>query len=347
MTFAESTCEAVVCTLAAARDRALNVHGEDKITKLMVYASDQTHFTFQKASKLVGIPPRNFRVLATSSHTEFALSPDILRATMEADVSQGLVPLYVCATVGATPSGAVDPIDSLAKTATCFGAWLHVDAAFAGSACICPEYRHYLNGVELADSISMNPHKWLLSNMGCSCLWLKNPKLLVDSLSSKPEILRNKATEFEDVIDYKDWQIALSRRFRALKLWIVLRRYGSTNLISHIRSDIEMAKHFESLIQNDKLFELVVPRKFSLVCFILRPVGRDNEDVTKINQKLLEAVNSSGEAHMTHAVIGGKFAIRCAIGGTLTEKCHIDNLWMLIRKKAVAITYPGLSALKN
>ncbi|KMT18885.1 hypothetical protein BVRB_2g029860 [Beta vulgaris subsp. vulgaris] len=335
----ESTCEAVVCTLAAARDRALKVHGEEKITKLVVYASDQTHFTFQKASKLVGIPPQNFRVLATSSHTEFALSPDVLRAAMEADILQGLVPLYVCATIGATPSGAVDPIDGLAKTARTFGAWLHVDAAFAGSACICPEYRHYLNGVELADSISMNPHKWLLSNMGCSCLWLKNPKVLVDSLSSKPEILRNKATEFEDVIDYKDWQIALSRRFRALKLWIVIRRYGSMNLTSHIRSDVKMAKHFESLVQNDKLFELVVPRKFSLVCFKLRSVCKE-EDERVINQKLLEFINSSGKAYMTHAMIGGTFAIRCAIGGTLTEKCHIDSLWKLIQEKAIAIIYP-------
>lgn len=179
----------------------------------------------------------------------------------------------------------------------------------------------------------MNPHKWLLTNMDCSCLWLKNPKILVDSLSSKPEILRNKATELENVIDYKDWQIALSRRFRALKLWIVIRRHGSTELISHIRSDIELAKFFELLINTDKQFELVVPRKFSLICFILKPVGRDGNG-TVINQKLLEAVNSSGRAYMTHAVIGGTFAIRCAIGGSLTEKCHIASLWNLIQEKA-------------
>ncbi|CAO2834568.1 unnamed protein product [Amaranthus hypochondriacus] len=332
-----STCEAIVCTQAAARDVALNIHGEEKITKLVVYASDQTHISFQKAAKLIGIPPRNFRVLPTSSATDFALSPTTLRASIEVDLSQGLVPFYICATIGATPSGAVDPIDGLGQIARDYGAWLHVDAAFAGNACICPEYRHYLDGVELADSISMNPHKWLLTNMECSCLWLKNPKLMVDSLSTKPEILNNKATQSGDVIDYKDWQIALSRRFRALKLWIVIRRYGSTYLMNHVRSDIELAKYFESLIKQDERFELVVPRKFSLVCFRMKLVGREDVE-TLTNQKLLEDVNSSGKAYMTHAVIGGKFVIRCAIGGTLTEKRHIDSLWKLIIEKVPLTT---------
>lgn len=333
-----SSCEAIVCTLAAARDRALNVHGEEKITKLVVYASDQTHFTFQKAAKLVGIPPRNYRVLATSSRTDFALSPDVLKAAVETDISQGLIPLYVCATVGTTASCSVDPIHGLGQIARAVGAWLHIDAAFAGNACICPEFRHYLNGVELADSMSMNLHKWFLTNLECCCLWLKNPKLLVDSLSTNPEILRNKATDLGDVIDYKDWQIALSRRFRALKLWVVISRYGSTNLMSHIRGDVELAKYFESLILKDKQFELVVPRKFSLVCFILRPIGKDG-NLTLINQKLLEAVNLSGKAYLSHAIVGGTFVLRCAIGGSLTEKHHVDSLWMLLQDKARTIIF--------
>ncbi|KAH9605253.1 hypothetical protein KSS87_015881, partial [Heliosperma pusillum] len=328
-----STCEAIVCTLAAARDQALAKHGFEKITKLIVYGSDQTHFSFQKAAKLVGIPPQNIRVLPTSSSQDFALSPLLLKTAIEADIAQGLVPLYVCATIGATPSASVDPINGLGLVARAYGVWLHVDAAYAGSACICPEYRHYLNGVELVDSISMNPHKWLLTNMDCSCLWLQTPKTLVDSLSTKPEILRNKATDYADVIDYKDWQIALSRRFRALKLWIIISRYGSDNLIAHIRSDIELAKYFESLIRQNTIFELVVPRKFALVCFRLRPNEVDGCG-NVMNQKLLEDINSSGEAYMTHAMLGGTFAIRCAIGGTLTEKIHIDKLWNLIQDKA-------------
>ncbi|XP_074269474.1 tyrosine decarboxylase 1-like [Silene latifolia] len=328
-----STCEALVCTLAAARDQALAKHGFEKISKLVVYSSDQTHFSFQKAAKLVGIPPQNIRALPTSSSQDFELSPLILKTAIEADIAQGLVPLYVCATIGTTPSASVDPIHGLGLVARAYGTWLHVDAAYAGSACICPEYRHYLDGVELADSISMNLHKWLLSNMDCSCLWLKTPKTLVDSLSTKPEILSNKATDFGDVIDYKDWQIALSRRFRALKLWIVISRCGSANLMAHIRSDIELAKYFESLIEQDTRFELVVPRKFALVCFRLRPIGVDASG-NVMNQKLLEDINSSGEAYMIHAILGGTFTIRCAIGGCLTEKNHIDKLWNLIQEKA-------------
>ncbi|KAK9677967.1 hypothetical protein RND81_11G179300 [Saponaria officinalis] len=328
-----TTCEAVVCTLAAARDRALNIIGEEKIGKLVVYASDQTHFCFQKAAKLVGIPPRNFRVIPTSIFNEFALSPDDLKSAIEADVKLGFLPLYICASVGATASGSVDPIEGLGRVARAFGAWLHVDAAYAGNASICPEHRHYLNGVELADSISLNPHKWLLTNLECCCLWLKNPKLLVDSLSTNAEVLRNKATDLGNVIDYKDWQIALTRRFRALKLWIIIRRHGSTNLMSHIRSDIELSMYFESLMEKDARFELVVPRKFSLVCFRLRPIDGDSNG-NVMNQKFLEAVNSSGKVYMTHGVLGGIFAIRCALGVTLTNQVHVDGLWTLLQEKA-------------
>ncbi|KAH9621789.1 hypothetical protein KSS87_009835 [Heliosperma pusillum] len=316
-----------------ARDRALDKHGSEKIIKLVVYASDQTHFSFQKAVKLVGILPQNFRVTPTSSSQDFALSPLLLKTAMEGDIAQGLIPLYVCATVGTTPSNSIDPVHDLGLVARGYGVWLHVDAAYAGSACICPEYRHYLDGVELVDSISVNLHKWLLTNLDCSCLWLKTPKTLADSLSSNPELLKNKATDLGDVIDYKDWQIGIGRRFRALKLWIVISRYGSDYLITHIRSDIELAKYFESLIEQNTRFELVVPRKFALVCFRLRPTGVDGTG-NVMNQKLLEDINSSGEAYMTHAMLGGTFAIRCAIGATLTEKIHIDKLWNLIHDKA-------------
>ncbi|GAB4854559.1 hypothetical protein Ancab_023140 [Ancistrocladus abbreviatus] len=330
-----STCEAMLCTLAAARDKALNGLGPEGITKLVVYSSDQTHFSFEKSARLVGILPSNFRAIPTSPSNAFALSPDDVRAAMESDLSEGLLPLYLCATIGTTASCAVDPLKELGLVAKHFGAWLHVDAAYAGSACICPEYRHYLNGVELADSISINPHKWLLINMDCCCLWLKSPKTLVESLSTRPEILKNKASELNQVVDYKDWQMALSRRFRALKLWFVIRRYGLSNLMNHIRSDVELAKYFSSLVLKDQRFELVVPQMFALVCFRLRP--KHDEDVhgtNEMNKKLLEAVNSSGHAYMIHAILGGKYVIRCAIGGTLTERCHIDGLWRLIQEKS-------------
>ncbi|KAL5768004.1 hypothetical protein ACOSP7_014584 [Xanthoceras sorbifolium] len=328
-----STCEAVVCTMAAARDKALEkLDGNENITKLVVYASDQTHFTFQKAAKLIGITKSNFRAITTSFSTKFALSPENVRAVIEEDIKAGLVPLYLCGTVGTTSSGAVDPIKELAKISREYKIWFHIDAAYAGSACICPEFRPYLDGVELADSISMNPHKWFLTNMDCCCLWLKHPKFLVDSLSTNSEILRNSASESNSVIDYNDWQIALSRRFRALKLWIVMRKHGSANLMYHIRSDVAMAKRFEALVARDHRFEIMVPTNFALVSFRLKP---ELESISsELNRKLLDAVNSSGRAFMTHGVVGGVFYVRAAFGTTMTKERHVDDLWKLLKEKA-------------
>ncbi|KAH9718719.1 Tyrosine decarboxylase 1 [Citrus sinensis] len=335
-----STCESLVCTLAAARDKALEKLGGgfDNITKLIVYASDQTHFALQKSAKLIGIPPANFRPLRTSFSTEFSLSPDTVRAAVEDDIKSGYVPLYLCATVGTTGAGAVDPIEELGKIANEYKLWLHIDAAYAGSACICSEYRHYLNGVELADSISLNPHKWFLTNMDCGCLWVKHPRFLVDSLSTKSDIMRNRSpasntsTNAAPVIDYKDWQIALSRRFKALKLWTVVRKHGYSGLMYHIRSDVSMAKRFEAMVAKDERFEIVVPRKFALVCFRLKP-KRESEG-SELNRKLVDALNGSGRAFLTQAMLGGVYVIRCSIGTTLTQDRHVDDLWKLIQEKA-------------
>ncbi|KAJ3696084.1 hypothetical protein LUZ60_001461 [Juncus effusus] len=165
----------------------------------------------------------------------------------------------------------------------------------------------------------MNPHKWFLTNMDGCCLWIKKAKSLVDSLSTNPEYLRNEASDANEVVDYKDWQIALSRRFKAIKLWVVIRRYGVANLVEHIRSDIMMAKEFENMAKTDNRFEIVVARKFALVCFRLKPRFEKDEEVSTINQKLLEMVNSSGKAFMTHAKVDGMFVLRFAVGTTLTE----------------------------
>ncbi|KAB5529531.1 hypothetical protein DKX38_019612 [Salix brachista] len=327
-----STCEAIVCTLVAARDKILRNIGAENIAKLVVYASDQTHSTLLKGVKLVGIPSSNFRCLSTSFSSEFSLSPQSLEHAIENDIKAGYVPLFICATVGTTACGAVDPVMDLGKIARKYNLWFHIDAAYAGSACICPEFRHYLDGIELADSLSMNPHKWLLTNMDCCCLWVQQPRLLIESLSSNPEYLKNNASESNAVVDYKDWQIALSRRFRALKLWVVIRRHGIANLMFHIRSHVNLAKRFESLVAKDSRFEVVVPRRFSLVCFRLK--HNDACKASELNSKLLAAVNESGRAFMIHSVVGGLFIIRCAVGSTLTEERHVDDLWKVIQEKA-------------
>ncbi|ERM99170.1 tyrosine/DOPA decarboxylase 2 [Amborella trichopoda] len=335
-----TTCEAILCTLAAARDRKLKKIGGDKIGQLVVYASDQTHCALQKAAQIAGIRPENFRAVPTTKSCNFGLSPAALRRAMEEDVAAGLVPLYACATIGTTSSTAVDPLEGLGRVTRDFGVWLHVDAAYAGSACICPEFRHFLDGVELADSYSMNAHKWFFTNLDCCCLWVKNPDALVQSLSTNPEYLRNKATESKMVVDYKDWQIALSRRFRALKLWMVLRSYGVSNLRNFLRSHVRMAKQFEGLVNADPRFEIVVPRTFAMVCFRLAPpTGSrwETDNGEELNKALLEAVNSTGLAYMTHAVVGGVYMIRFAAGGTLTEERHISAAWRLLQEQADAL----------
>nr|CAB3494833.1 unnamed protein product [Digitaria exilis] len=337
-----STCEAVVCTLAAARDRALAKLGaHEAIMKLVVYASDQTHATFQKGARLVGIPPANFRVIPTSAASGYGLTAAAVRALVDRDVASGLVPLYLCATVGTTGLGAVDPVRELGEVARRHGMWLHVDAAYAGSAAICPEFQGYLDGTELADSVSMNPHKWFLTNMDCCCLWVASPRHLTSALSTDPEYLKNVGTNGTGnkpaaAIDYKDWQISLSRRFRAIKLWVVLRRYGAVGLRGHIRRHVTAAKWFEPEVAADERCEVVVPRRFSLVCFRLRP--RSDEDaVDDVNRELLAAVNESGRAFMTHFVVDGKFVIRLAIGGAMTELRHVMDVWELIKGKAVEL----------
>ncbi|CAL4890193.1 unnamed protein product [Urochloa decumbens] len=337
-----STCEAVVCTLVAARDRALSVLGHAAITRLVVYASDQTHATFQKGARIVGIPPPNFRVLPTSAASGYGLPAAAVRAAADRDAARGMVPLYLCATVGTTGLGAVDPVRELAGVARRHGMWLHVDAAYAGSAAICPEFRCHLDGAELADSVSMNPHKWLLTNMDCCCLWVASPSSLTDALSTDPEYLKNVAGAAANktsaaAIDYKDWQLPLSRRFRAIKLWVVLRRYGAAGLRAHIRRHVTSAEWFEKAVAADERFEVVVQRKFSLVCFRLRPRFQGDGAVDENNRKILEAVNTSGRAFLTHFVVDGRFIIRLAIGGAKTELCHVRDVWELLQQKAADV----------
>ncbi|GFP81203.1 tyrosine/dopa decarboxylase 5 [Phtheirospermum japonicum] len=218
-----------------------------------------------------------------------------------------------------------------------FGVWVHVDAAYAGSVCICPEYRHFIDGVEKAHSFSFNAHKWFLTTLDCCCLWVKEPGALVEALSTYPEYLRNKASETKQVVDYKDWQITLSRRFRSLKLWMVLRSYGVANLRRFLRSHVKMAKNFEGMVGMDKRFEVVVPRNFATVCFRIVPVVTKEEAANSFNARLLERINEAGEVYMTHAVVGGEYVMRFAVGASLTENRHVILAWKVVQEHADAL----------
>ncbi|XP_030972648.1 tyrosine/DOPA decarboxylase 2-like [Quercus lobata] len=349
-----TTCEAILCTLTAARDQMLSQVGREKMEKLVVYGSDQTHSAIQKAAKIAGINPMNFRAVKTTKSTSFGLCPKSLRDAVQADVQAGLVPFFLCATVGTTSTNAIDPIGPLCEVAKDYSIWVHVDAAYAGSACICPEFRHFIDGIEGADSFTLNAHKWFFTTLDCCCLWVKDPSALIKSLSTNPAYLRNKATDSKQVVDYKDWQITLSRRFRAMKLWLVLRSYGVANLRCFLRSHVKMAKLFEELVRLDNTFEVVAPRNFALVCFRVLPKPNfkkvyengvanhdekalDLERVNELNQKLLDSINRSGHIYMSPTVVDGVYIIRCAIGATLTEERHVIMAWKVVQEHADAL----------
>ncbi|KAG2558944.1 tryptophan decarboxylase 1-like [Panicum virgatum] len=336
-----TTSEAMLVTLVAARDAALRRIGSDGvagITRLTVYAADQTHSTFFKACRLAGFDPANIRSVPTGPETDFAVDPAKLLEVMQADVDAGLVPTYICATVGTTSSNAVDPVGAVADVAAAFNAWVHVDAAYAGSACICPEFRHHLAGVERVDSISMSPHKWLMTCLDCTCLWVRDAHRLTGSLETNPEYLKNDASDSGTVTDLKDMQVGVGRRFRGLKLWMVMRTYGAARLQEHIRSDVAMAKMFEDAVRTDDRFEVVVPRNFALVCFRIKPHGgMTEEDAERANRELMEGLNRTGKAYIAHTVIGGKFVLRFAVGSSLQEERHVRSAWELIRKKTAEI----------
>ncbi|KAB2074656.1 hypothetical protein E1A91_A07G168100v1 [Gossypium mustelinum] len=334
--------EAVLVVLLAARDKVLRRVGKDALEKLVVYASDQMHSSLQKACQIAGIHPENCRLLKATSSTNYALSPEFLSETISQDLTIGLIPFFLCATVGTTSSTAVDPLLSLGKIAKSNGMWFHVDAAYAGSACVCPEFRHYMDGVEEADSFNMNAHKWFLTNFDCSALWVKDRSALVQALSTNPEYLKNKASQANMVVDYKDWQVPLGRRFRSLKLWMVLRLYGLENLQCYIRNHIKLAKHFENLIAQDPRFEVVTPRIFSLVCFRLLPVRNDESHGNKLNHQLLDAVNSTGSAFISHTVLSGKYILRFAVGAPLTEEKHVNAAWKVLQDKATSLLAESL-----
>ncbi|KAK6164405.1 hypothetical protein DH2020_001269 [Rehmannia glutinosa] len=329
--------EAVLVVLLAARDKVLRRVGKDALGKLVAYSSDQTHSALQKACKIGGIHPENCRVLKTDSSTEYALSPESLSEAISRDIASGLIPFFLCATVGTTSSTAVDPLSALGKISSSNGLWFHIDAAYAGSACICPEFCHYIDGVEEASSFNMNAHKWFLTNFDCSALWVKERNALIESLSTNPEFLKNKASQGNMVVDYKDWQIPLGRRFRSLKLWMVLRLYGLENLQAYIRNHIELAKKFEELVKLDPRFEVAAPRNFSLVCFRLLPTENNVECANRLNRELLDAVNSTGKLFISHTVLSNKYVLRFAVGAPLTEERHVFAAWKTLQEKASAL----------
>jgi aromatic-L-amino-acid decarboxylase len=326
----DTASSASLCALLAARERATdyasNQRGCDG--RLVAYASTQTHSSIEKAVKIAGLGYQNLRAIEVDEH--FALKPDALAWQMKRDREAGLTPCFVCATVGTTSSNAMDPLPEIGRLCGEQGVWLHVDAAMSGTAALCPEFRHIHQGLELADSYCFNPHKWMFTNFDCDCFYVSDRAALIQTLSILPEYLRNRATESGAVIDYRDWHIQLGRRFRALKLWFVIRHYGVEGLRYHVRRHVELAQNFAGWIEQSDRFELAVPAPLNLVCF--RHVGGD-----EINRQLLERLNASGNLYLTHTALDGRYTLRLCVGQTHTEARHVTAAWKQIQEAAAEL----------
>jgi aromatic-L-amino-acid decarboxylase len=293
--------------------------------KLVAYISTQTHSSLEKAIKIAGIGSENLRMIDVDE--KFAMRVDLLEKQIENDKAAGYKPFFICAALGTTSSNAVDPIAKIGKIAQKENCWFHIDAAMSGTAMLCPEFHHFQDGVELADSYCFNPHKWMFTNFDCDVFWVANRQELISTFSILPEYLRNQATESGEVFDYRDWHVQLGRRFRSLKLWFVIRHYGVEGLQFHIRKHIEMTQNFKNWVRQSQDFELFVEPPFNLVCF-RHKAGDD------FNMKLMNAVNATGKAFFTHTKLNGQVVLRLSIGQTNTEAKHVKATWGLIQEIA-------------
>jgi aromatic-L-amino-acid decarboxylase len=323
----DTASSAALCALVAARERSTGLETNRAGCRggLVAYVSTQAHSSIEKACKIAGIGTENLRLVEVDEG--FAMSARALENAVQADLDRGHKPFFVTATLGTTSSNAFDPLPAIGEICRRHRLWLHVDAAMSGTAALCPELRWIHDGVELADSYCFNPHKWMLTNFDCTCFYVKRRKDLIDALSILPEYLRNEATASGAVIDYRDWHVQLGRRFRALKLWFVIRHYGVAGLRQVVRRHVALAQAFAGWIREDPRFELAAPVPLNLVCF--RQRGGD-----AVNEDLLSRLNASGKLYLTHTKLGGRYTLRLCVGQARTEERHVRAAWELIQQLA-------------
>ena len=323
----DTASSSTLCALLAARERAtgftVNERGIDQ--RLIAYCSREAHSSVEKAVKIAGIGRENLRFVDVDE--SYAMDAAALQRAIEQDAAAGHTPFFVCATIGTTSSNGLDPLRSIGEICRRSNLWLHADAAMSGTAALCPEFRAIHDGLELADSYCFNPHKWMFTNFDCDCFYVADRAALIRTLSVLPEYLKNKATESGAVFDYRDWHIPLGRRFRALKLWFVIRHYGVTGLQQHVREHVRLAQEFASWVDADDQFELAVKPPLGLVCF--RHVGGD-----AINERILDHVNRSGALYITHTKLDSRYTLRFSVGQTNTRAEHVERAWSLIQQAA-------------
>jgi aromatic-L-amino-acid decarboxylase len=335
--FGEITDTASASTLyalAAAREAAnLDIRdrgmaGRDDLPPLTIYCSTQTHSSIDKAAIALGIGRQWTRHIETDD--AFRMRPDLLEKAIKDDLASGVKPLAVVATVGTTSTTSIDPVPALADICQRYGLWLHVDAAYGGAAAIVPSHRHLLAGCDRADSFLVNPHKWLLTPIDCSLLYTRRPDDLKRAFSLVAEYLR---TDESDVINLMDYGLSLGRRFRSLKLWMVIRAYGHEGLARIIEGHIKEAQWLAAQIDSTPQWERLAPVPFSTVCFRHVPSGKTDREVH--NSAIIDAVNASGKAFLSHTKVNGQYAIRVAIGNQATTHEHVAQVWELLQEAAI------------
>ncbi|HWQ93740.1 MAG TPA: pyridoxal-dependent decarboxylase [Clostridia bacterium] len=326
----DSASSAALCAILAARERATgfasNEHGCDG--RLVAYTSPHAHSSIEKAIKIAGIGRENLRLVEVDD--QYGIKPSRLAEQIAKDREAGLKPFLVAATVGTTSSNGFDPLPEIGRICRAENLWLHVDGAMCGTAAVCPEFRWVHRGLEFADSYCFNPHKWMFTNFDCDCFFVADRAALVQTLSVLPEYLRNQATESGAVTDYRDWQVPLGRRFRALKLWFVIRHYGVEGLRHHIRQHVRWAQEFAGWVAGDRDFRLMAAAPLNLVCFAHRAGDGFNE-------RLLAALNGTGKVYLSHTVLSGRYVLRFCVGQTTTEHQHVVAAWDLICQMAAEL----------
>lgn len=330
----DTASSATLTAMATARERATGWRSNRVGVRepLVAYASTQAHSSVEKAAMVCGIGRENVRAVAVDR--VYAMRPEALEAAVRADLERGLRPFFVCATLGTTSSHAFDPVPAIAEVARAHDLWLHVDAAEAGAALLCPEHRHLGAGLEEADSFCFNPHKHLLTNFDCDAYYVRDREALVRTMRVLPEYLATEATRAGGVTDFRDWHVPLGRRFRALKLWFVIRYYGVAGLRAYYRRHVELAARVERFVDRHRDLELAAPRPLTLVCFR----HRAGDAAT---QRLLAALNDSGEAYFSHTRLDGRHVVRWALGAPGVDESHLERTFAHLARLAQNLARDG------
>ena len=337
-TIQDTASTSTLCSLLTARETrsgdAINRRGFSATERYTAYCSREAHSSVEKAVRIAGIGSEHLRKIDVMA--DYAMDPAALEQAIMRDREQGFTPLWVVAAIGTTGSAAVDSLEEIAEICRRQSLWLHVDAAFAGTACILPEYRPLLKGIEHANSFVFNPHKWMFTNFDCSAYFVKDANALVRTFEILPEYLKTR--EPSPVKNYRDWGIQLGRRFRALKLWFVIRSYGVDGLRERLRRHITLAQGLAESIRLEPGFELMTTVRFNVICFRYRPSGMAEQDVNGFNTRLMDRLNASGKMFLSHTTLSGRTVLRLVIGQTAVEQRHVTDAWALIRSTAWAMS---------